>query len=152
MSSRDTYLAQFETNFFGVVKVTNAILPHFRERKAGTIVTLGSVGGIKGEAGAAPVILLPLSVPSQVDATARNAKEPADEASEQYCASKFALEGWSDAVRQETAHLGIKTIIFELGFHRTKMMDPQNIKTFLDAPIAEYEHIRNMLTGFLDGT
>jgi hypothetical protein len=55
-------------------------------------------------------------------------------------------------VRQETAHLGIKTIIFELGFHRTKMMDPQNIKTFRDAPIAEYEHIRNMLTGFLDGT
>jgi NAD(P)-dependent dehydrogenase (short-subunit alcohol dehydrogenase family) len=82
MCSRDTYLAQFETNFFGVVKVTNAILPHFRKRKAGTIVTLGSVGGIKGEAGAAPVILLPRSIPSQVDATARNAKEPADEASE----------------------------------------------------------------------
>jgi short-subunit dehydrogenase len=48
-------VTQFETNFFGVIKTTQAILPHFRENKFGIIVFIGSTGGINGEPGAGPV-------------------------------------------------------------------------------------------------
>lgn len=53
--SYDSYLAQFETNYFGVIKTTQAVLPHFREKKSGIIVFIGSSGGIDGEPGAGPV-------------------------------------------------------------------------------------------------
>jgi NADP-dependent 3-hydroxy acid dehydrogenase YdfG len=57
-------LKQLNTNLFGVLNVTRALLPHFRERKSGVVVFLGSSGGMEGEPGAGA-----------------------------YCASKFALEG-----------------------------------------------------------
>ena len=53
--SYEHYLSQFETNFFGVVKTTQAVLPHFRAKKSGFIVFIGSSGGIGGEPGAGPV-------------------------------------------------------------------------------------------------
>ena len=55
---------QFATNLFGVINVTRAILPHFRQARSGTIVFLGSSAGIEGEPGVSA-----------------------------YCATKFALEG-----------------------------------------------------------
>ncbi|CAI6336687.1 unnamed protein product [Periconia digitata] len=121
-ASYDNYMSQFETNFFGVIKTTQAFLPHFRERKSGTIVFIGSSGGIAGEPGAAP-----------------------------YCGTKFALEGWHDCLKQETAHLGIKSVLFELGFFRTKIMHPENVRTFRAPGIADYEHIRNMVGQFVEG-
>ncbi|KAF2261283.1 NAD(P)-binding protein [Lojkania enalia] len=118
-ASYENYLSQFETNFFGVIKATRAVLPHFREKKAGIVVFLGSSGGIAGEPGAGP-----------------------------YCATKHALEGWNDCLRQETAHLNIKSIIFELGFFRTKMMHPDNIK-FRTNPITEYDYVRELVGQFV---
>ena len=41
----ETNLAQFNTNFFGLINLTNAFLPHLRERKSGTIVNISSQGG-----------------------------------------------------------------------------------------------------------
>jgi hypothetical protein len=54
-------------------------------------------------------------------------------------------------LKQETAHLGIKNIIFELGFFRTKIMHPENVK-FRPNPIADYDDIRNGVAQFVQST
>jgi hypothetical protein len=46
----------------------------------------------------------------------------------QYYGTKFAFEGWHDCLKQETSHLHLKSIISELGFFRTKIINPENIK------------------------
>jgi hypothetical protein len=51
-------------------------------------------------------------------------------------------------LKQETAHLGIKNIIFELGFFRTKIMHPENVKSRPN-PIADYDDIRNGVAQFV---
>jgi NAD(P)-dependent dehydrogenase (short-subunit alcohol dehydrogenase family) len=68
--SNERFIAQLNTNTFGALNVTRALLPHFRKKKFGVIVWTGSLGGIAGEVGGAA-----------------------------YCASKFALEGMSRNVR-----------------------------------------------------
>jgi hypothetical protein len=51
-------------------------------------------------------------------------------------------------LKQETAHLGIKTRIFELGFFRTKIIHPEHVK-FRSNPIADYDGIRNGVAQFV---
>jgi len=84
--------AQMETNFFGAVSVTRALLPLFRERQSGAIVNISSLGG-------------QLSVPGFGA----------------YSASKFALEGISEALAAELAPLGIKVLIVEPGQFKTEL-------------------------------
>ncbi|WP_328610886.1 oxidoreductase [Amycolatopsis sp. NBC_00345] len=79
-----------ETNVFGVLAVTRAVLPHFRERRSGHIVQLSSVGGVVATPGHAI-----------------------------YATSKFALEGMSEALAGEVATLGIRVSIVEPGPFRT---------------------------------
>ena len=81
---------QMEVNFFGALNVTRAVLPHFRKSKQGTIVQISSVAGQTGTPG--------LSA---------------------YNASKWALEGFSEALANEVAHLGIRVILVEPGAFRT---------------------------------
>ncbi|MGB5698568.1 oxidoreductase [Muriicola sp.] len=81
----------FEANFFGTLKLTQTILPHMRNEKNGHIVQISSHGGIKAFAGFGI-----------------------------YNASKFAVEGFSEALAQEVAPLGIKVSIVEPGPFRTK--------------------------------
>lgn len=76
--SREQIQTQFDVNVFGVMDVTRAVLPHFRERKSGLIVNVGSGAGIF----TLPMISL-------------------------YCASKFALEGFTEALSYELASHGI---------------------------------------------
>jgi len=76
--SRQEIQTQFDVNVFGVMDVTRALLPHFRARKSGVIVNVGSGAGIF----TLPMISL-------------------------YCASKFALEGFTEALSYEMAALGI---------------------------------------------
>jgi len=81
----------FEANFFGTLKVTQTVLPYMRKADNGHIVQISSHGGIKAFAGFGI-----------------------------YNASKFALEGFSEALQQEVAPLGIKVSIIEPGPFRTQ--------------------------------
>lgn len=82
--------AIFETNFFGTLSLTQSFLPIFRQQKSGHIIQISSHGGFKAFAGFGI-----------------------------YNASKFALEGFSEALAQEIAPLGIKLTIVEPGPFRT---------------------------------
>ncbi|MBC7922147.1 MAG: SDR family NAD(P)-dependent oxidoreductase [Ferruginibacter sp.] len=82
--------AVFEANFFGTLQTTQAILPIFRRQKSGHLVQISSHGGIKAVPGFGI-----------------------------YNASKFALEGFSEALAAEIAPLGIKLTIVEPGPFRT---------------------------------
>lgn len=81
------------TNIFGVVDTTRAVLPHMRERRSGHILMLSSVAGLVGTQGLA-----------------------------YYNLTKFAVEGFSEALAQETKHLGIRVSIIEPGPFRTDFL------------------------------
>ena len=91
--SMDDLKAQFDTNFFGVVRTLQAVIPLMRKQKSGTIVNISSVAGRIG---------FPVS--------------PA------YISSKFALEGLSESMRYELSPFGINTIIIEPGVIKTNFM------------------------------
>ena len=82
--------AMFETNVFGLVEMTKAVLPGMRSRRQGHIVNLSSIGGLVSFAG-----------------------------SGYYHATKFAVEGLSGSLRVELAPLGIKVLLVEPGPFRT---------------------------------
>jgi NAD(P)-dependent dehydrogenase (short-subunit alcohol dehydrogenase family) len=87
--------AQFETNFFGVVRVTQAVLPTMRNQNGGgTIVNISSIGG-------------------QVSVPILSA----------YNSTKFALEGLSESLSHELGPFGIRVIIIEPGFVKTNIMN-----------------------------
>jgi NAD(P)-dependent dehydrogenase (short-subunit alcohol dehydrogenase family) len=89
---------QFETNFFGSVAMTKAVLPVLRKQKSGHIIQVSSISG----RAAAPMIGA-------------------------YSASKFALEGWSEAVRIEVHSLGIRVVLVEPGSYDTDIWT-RNVK------------------------
>jgi NAD(P)-dependent dehydrogenase (short-subunit alcohol dehydrogenase family) len=93
-SVEDTSIAEFraqiETNLFGVIIMTKAVLPFFRERRAGHLIQISSIGGRVGPPGRAP-----------------------------YAAAKFGVEGFSESLSKEVAPLGIKVTIVEPGGFRT---------------------------------
>lgn len=78
---------QFETNFFGVLRVTKAILPHMRERRRGRIIMMSSVSGF-------------VTAPTQGA----------------YSGSKFALEALSNALRLELYPFNIQVVLIEPGY------------------------------------
>jgi NAD(P)-dependent dehydrogenase (short-subunit alcohol dehydrogenase family) len=90
---------QFETNVFGVIRATKAVIPTMRKQGNGIIVNISSVGGRIG--------LVPFNTA--------------------YHASKFALEGLTESLRHELAEFNINVILIEPGVIGSKFMD--NIKT-----------------------
>jgi NAD(P)-dependent dehydrogenase (short-subunit alcohol dehydrogenase family) len=81
---------QFETNFFGVVRMVNAVLPSMREARAGRVITIGSLAGL---------MALPFGA--------------------FYCSTKYALEGYSESLSYEMEPFGISVTLIEPGFIRT---------------------------------
>jgi NAD(P)-dependent dehydrogenase (short-subunit alcohol dehydrogenase family) len=90
----DESRAQFETNLFGVARMVQTVLPHMRRQRGGRIVNVGSLTGL-------------LAVPFLG----------------MYAASKFALEGYTEALRHEVKPFNIHVSLTEAGFLRTTMMD-----------------------------
>jgi short-subunit dehydrogenase len=94
----DEARAQFETNFFGVVRVVNAVLPLMRQQKHGQIINVGSLSGLS------PIPFLGI-----------------------YSASKFALEGYTEALRHEVKPFNIHVSLTEAGFLKTPMMNNRQV-------------------------
>ncbi len=87
-SEEDEYRRMFEINFFGLVNMTNTVLPHMRAKHTGHIVNVASIGGLVGFPGVGL-----------------------------YNATKFAVDGLSDALAKEVKHLGIHvTVVCPSGF------------------------------------
>jgi len=87
-------VAQMETNFLGVVRVTQAFIPYFRERRTGLFITTGSSAGLMG---------FPVS--------------------SMYNASKWALEGWSESLSYELTAVGVGIKTIEPGLVATEIVD-----------------------------
>ena len=85
---------QFETNFWGTIKVTNSLLPYFRKQKFGKIITVGSITGL-------------VAFPS----------------TSYYAASKHALEGYYKALRYELTEFNIRVAMIEPGSFKTNIME-----------------------------
>jgi len=93
-ASADEVRRLYETNVFGLLNVTRAVLPAMRRRRAGHVINLSSVGGIRSAAGFGV-----------------------------YCSTKFAVEGLSEALHDELAPLGIRVTVVEPGYFRTDFLD-----------------------------
>jgi NAD(P)-dependent dehydrogenase (short-subunit alcohol dehydrogenase family) len=87
-----------DTNVFGLLGVTRAVLPHMRRRRSGHIINISSVGGYTGYPGWGV-----------------------------YGATKFAVEGISEALAGEVAPVGIKVTVVEPGFFRTDFLDETSL-------------------------
>jgi NAD(P)-dependent dehydrogenase (short-subunit alcohol dehydrogenase family) len=104
----EDFRAQVETNFFGTVNVTRAVLPAMRAQRQGLIVTISSTGGVVGQAFVSA-----------------------------YSAAKFAVEGWMESLAPELAPFGIRTMLVEPGFFRTELLTDESTK-WPEASIADY--------------
>ena len=97
--SPSDFRAQIETNFFGAVNVTRAVLPVMRAQRDGLIITISSTGGIVGQAFVSA-----------------------------YSAAKFAVEGWMESLAIEIKPFGIRTMLVEPGFFRTELLTDESTK------------------------
>lgn len=119
--SRAAVRRQFETNVFGAFEVTRQVLPILRRQRSGHILTLSSIGGLIGFSG-----------------------------SSIYCATKFALEGWSESLGIELAPFGISTTLIEPGFFRTDFLDPSSV-AYGDLPVEDYSALAENQKSSLGG-
>ncbi len=98
--SLDEAKAQFETNFFGMVRMVKAVLPLMRQQKGGQIINISSLAGLT------PIPFMGI-----------------------YSASKFAVEGYTEALRLEVKPLNIHVSQIEVGFLKTPMMNNRQMAT-----------------------
>ncbi len=109
---------QFATNFFGLLHVTRAVLPVMRAQGAGRILNISSIGGIQG----GPFGSI-------------------------YCASKFAIEGFSESLAGELTGLGIAVTVIGPGFFRTEFLGSQSVR-YGEHSIADYAPMTAELGAF----
>ena len=103
----------FETNFFGVLRMTQAVLRAMREQLSGRVINIGSVVGF---------------VPAPYQGI--------------YCASKHALEGYSESLDHEVRQFGIRVSVIEPSFTRTNIAQNGQI---IGNPLETYSHGRTRI-------
>ena len=116
----DEVKAQYETNVYGLMRTTQAVLPIMRKQKSGTIVNISSGAGRFGLPGGSA-----------------------------YVSTKFAVEGLSESMSYELEPFGIKVVIVEPGVIRTNFMDGLVIAKKSQDPNSPYSQImQKIVTGF----
>jgi NAD(P)-dependent dehydrogenase (short-subunit alcohol dehydrogenase family) len=108
--SPEQFRAQMETNFFGPLNVTRAILPVMRQQRSGQVITITSTAGLIGQEFCAA-----------------------------YASSKFALEGWMESIRFDLAPYGISTMAVEPGFFRTELLVEGSSTIWPELKIDDYD-------------
>jgi len=99
----------YDTNVFGLLNVTRAVLPTLRAQRAGHVINLSSLGGYRSGAGFGA-----------------------------YCSTKFAVEGLTEALHAELKPLGIHATVVEPGYFRTDFLDATSL-TVAGAIIDDYD-------------
>jgi NAD(P)-dependent dehydrogenase (short-subunit alcohol dehydrogenase family) len=99
---------QIETNLFGPLNVTRAVLPEMRRQRSGLVLTISSTAGLIGQ-----------------------------EFCTAYAASKFGLEGWIESLTPEVAPFGIRTMVVEPGFFRTDLLTPESTD-YAEGSVSDY--------------
>lgn len=112
---------QFDTNVFGLMNVTRAVLPLMRRQRSGHVVNLSSMAGVLGFAGASV-----------------------------YCATKFAIEGFSESLAPELQPFGIHVTLVEPGFFRTDFLDASSVRYGRHA-VADYAETASAQKAFFEG-
>jgi NAD(P)-dependent dehydrogenase (short-subunit alcohol dehydrogenase family) len=107
---------QIETNVFGTMKVTRAVLPFMRKQGSGLVIVLSSASGIRAVGG-----------------------------SSMYSASKFALEGWIEGLNIDLRPFGIRFMLVEPGAFRTDFSNVETSLTFSDLEIDDYKRQREIM-------
>jgi NAD(P)-dependent dehydrogenase (short-subunit alcohol dehydrogenase family) len=104
----EDFRAQVETNLFGPMNVTRAVLPVMRAQRSGLVIAISSLAGMVGtEFGSA------------------------------YSTSKFGMEGWIEALTPEVAPFGIRTMLVEPGYFRTALLTPESTR-YTPSSIEDY--------------
>ncbi len=108
----------FEANLWGIVRLTNAVLPTMRQQRSGHIINMSSLGGLIGAPGQGF-----------------------------YCASKFALEGYSEALSVELDAFNIKVSLIEPGYFKTNFNHDmlQSGTTY-----ADYDNVRDRIASSIN--
>lgn len=107
--SIDEIKDQYETNVFGLIRVTQAVLPIMRKQKSGIIVNVSSGAGLFGYPGGSA-----------------------------YVSSKFAIEGLSESISYELDQFGIKVVLIEPGFIQTNFSNAMIIARKAQDPSSTY--------------
>ena len=120
-SSLEEIKQQFETNFFGVIRTTKAVIPTMRKQGKGTIINVSSVGGKVG--------LFPFLTA--------------------YHASKFAIEGFTESLRQELDDFNINIILIEPGYVSSGFLDNSKYAKGFDSNKSPYAtKVQQVFQGF----
>ncbi|MGH9977740.1 MAG: SDR family oxidoreductase, partial [Nitrososphaeraceae archaeon] len=104
--------SQYETNLFGLIRVTQAVLPTMRRQRSGRIINVSSGNGIFGFPGISA-----------------------------YVGTKFAVEGLSESMAYELEPFGIKVILIEPGFIRTNILHAIVIAKKAQDPVSPYSEL-----------
>lgn len=114
--SENSIRKQFDTNVFGTMKITRAVLPVMRKQGSGFVVVVSSTSGIKAVCGGSV-----------------------------YSASKFALEGWAEGMNIDMKPFGIRFMLLEPGAFRTDFSNENTSLHFSDIALKEYSELHNQL-------